>query len=296
MLLPNPRLPLDTMEQMFDKLKWEEARLTESWSVYDSFNFIVTAHHLWFDWTNNVGSAEQNARAAALPDDAKLFRQVLIDVPISAIKSFGVLAVYAAGGGSQPTCGRARFTFQTDFMRRLLAGSVGFTIAMVGLPAFAAKPAQARIKECNHHLEQRNSAMQARDWESMERFAVAYIKRCDTVDSPGNVSKAYWEVGTSWQMRENPDNALKYFNQCIQVFYGNTSCHTDKVSVLLSLQRKDQARQVHTMASKLVAGKLDDVDREMRRAASGDEKEALEIQRESLEINQQQLELYAKQL
>jgi hypothetical protein len=80
MLLPNPRLPLDTVEQMFDKLKWEEARLVESWSVYDSFNFIVTAHHLWFDWMEHAGSLEQQSRAAELPDDAKMIFQAVVDV------------------------------------------------------------------------------------------------------------------------------------------------------------------------------------------------------------------------
>ena len=79
-LLPNPRLPLDTMEQMFEKLKWEEARLVESWSVYDSFNFLVTAHHLWFDWLANAGSEEQQARAAGLPEDAKTVFQAVVDV------------------------------------------------------------------------------------------------------------------------------------------------------------------------------------------------------------------------
>lgn len=78
--LPNPRLPLDTAEQMFDKLKWEEARLVESWSVYDSFNFVVTAHHLWFDWLANVGTPEQRDRAHALPADAKMVFQAAADV------------------------------------------------------------------------------------------------------------------------------------------------------------------------------------------------------------------------
>jgi len=50
MTLPSPRLPIDTVEQLFDKLKWEEARLDDSWSVYDSWNFVLTAHHLYHDW------------------------------------------------------------------------------------------------------------------------------------------------------------------------------------------------------------------------------------------------------
>lgn len=78
--LPNPRLPLDTIEQMFEKLRWEEARLAESWSIYDSFNFLVTAHHLWFDWLKNAGSLEQQARGSGLPEEAKIVFQAVVDV------------------------------------------------------------------------------------------------------------------------------------------------------------------------------------------------------------------------
>jgi hypothetical protein len=79
---PSPRLPLNTVEEMFDKLKWENSRLRESWSVYDSFNFIVTAHHLYWDWIHEGQAAnpEQVARAKTLPADAKVVFQAIIDV------------------------------------------------------------------------------------------------------------------------------------------------------------------------------------------------------------------------
>jgi hypothetical protein len=78
--LPSPRLPLNTVEQLFDKLKWEEARLVQSWSVYDSWNFIVTANHLSVDWIAEKGSPATQAqrdRRSDLPDDAKrLFKAI----------------------------------------------------------------------------------------------------------------------------------------------------------------------------------------------------------------------------
>jgi len=79
---PSPRLPLNTVEGMLEKLRWEESRLTESWNVYDSFNFIVTAHHLYWDWIHEgqASSAEQMARAKALPPDAKVLFQAVTDV------------------------------------------------------------------------------------------------------------------------------------------------------------------------------------------------------------------------
>lgn len=75
------RLALDTAEDMFDKLKWEEARLDESWDVYDSFNFIVTAHHLYVDWLRpDSATASQIARKDALPEEAKDVFRAVIDV------------------------------------------------------------------------------------------------------------------------------------------------------------------------------------------------------------------------
>lgn len=62
---PSPRLPLHTADDLFKKLRWEEERLEQSWSEYDSFNFIVTAHHLYFDWIlkGNAATPEQVERA-----------------------------------------------------------------------------------------------------------------------------------------------------------------------------------------------------------------------------------------
>lgn len=75
------RLALDTAEDMFEKLKWEEARLMESWGIYDSFNFIVTAHHLYVDWLSlDSAKPSQVARKAALPSDAQIVFQAVIDV------------------------------------------------------------------------------------------------------------------------------------------------------------------------------------------------------------------------
>lgn len=82
-MLANPatRLALDTAYEMFEKLKWEEARLVESWGVYDSFNFIVTAHHLYVDWIKPPSATPaQIARKAALPSGAKEVFHAVRDV------------------------------------------------------------------------------------------------------------------------------------------------------------------------------------------------------------------------
>jgi hypothetical protein len=77
---PSPRLPINTVEELFDKLRWEEARLVESWSVYDSWNFVVTTYHLCEDWIRKEGSVATQAqrdRLGKLPPEAeRLFKAI----------------------------------------------------------------------------------------------------------------------------------------------------------------------------------------------------------------------------
>lgn len=68
-VLPSPRIPINTVEEMFNKLKWEEGRFLESLSVYDTWNFVVTAHHLSKDWIKKqpIATQDQKDRQASLP-------------------------------------------------------------------------------------------------------------------------------------------------------------------------------------------------------------------------------------
>lgn len=65
---------------MYEKLKWEAQRLEDGWSVYDSFNFVVTAHHLYHDWIKNCGSPEEKAKKCSLPEPAKMILQSIVDL------------------------------------------------------------------------------------------------------------------------------------------------------------------------------------------------------------------------
>jgi hypothetical protein len=76
-----PRLPIDSCEALFQKLKWDYIQLEKDWSsTYCAFNFVVTAYHLYQDWLPSAGSAEQKERRAALPDKGKLLFKVLRDI------------------------------------------------------------------------------------------------------------------------------------------------------------------------------------------------------------------------
>ncbi|MES2413528.1 MAG: hypothetical protein V4614_06975 [Pseudomonadota bacterium] len=75
-----PRLPINSCEALFSKLKWDYAQLTKDWSSYSTFNFVLTAYHLYQDWIKAAGTEEQKARKAALPEQGRLLFEVWRDV------------------------------------------------------------------------------------------------------------------------------------------------------------------------------------------------------------------------
>lgn len=74
------RFGLETCQNMFDKLKWEAHRLEDGWNVYDTFNFVVTANHLYIDWIRDCGSQEAKKKKDLLPKLAKMVMQTIIDL------------------------------------------------------------------------------------------------------------------------------------------------------------------------------------------------------------------------
>lgn len=80
LIKPPTRFSLETCQDMYEKLKWEAQRLENGWSVYDSFNFVVTAHHLYHDWIENCGSSETIGKKLSLPESAKMVMQTIIDL------------------------------------------------------------------------------------------------------------------------------------------------------------------------------------------------------------------------
>lgn len=77
----SPRLPIDSCEALFEKLKWDYMQLENDWSSsYCAFNFVVTAYHLYQDWIKQAGTAEQKGRIANLPEHGKLLFNVWRDV------------------------------------------------------------------------------------------------------------------------------------------------------------------------------------------------------------------------
>jgi len=72
---PAPRLPLGTCEDLLEKVKWDHQQLTGDWTTYKTFNFMLTANHLYKDWMEKVGSKEQKRRKREAGENfKKIFR------------------------------------------------------------------------------------------------------------------------------------------------------------------------------------------------------------------------------
>lgn len=79
--ITSPRLPIDSCEALFEKLKWDFVQLEKEWiSPYCTFNFVVTAYHLYQDWLKRAGTVEQKERRAQLPENGKLLFEVWRDI------------------------------------------------------------------------------------------------------------------------------------------------------------------------------------------------------------------------
>lgn len=78
--LPSPRIPINTCEDLFEKLKWDYEELKLGWHEYRSFNFVVTAYHLYADWFKSAGTLKQRQRLNKLPDSALTLFKTLRDI------------------------------------------------------------------------------------------------------------------------------------------------------------------------------------------------------------------------
>ena len=75
---PSTRFGLETCEDMYEKLRWEAARLEEEWGVYDTFNFdcysrtssgllpmvAIRSRRCFLSSLSTVGFARQRRRRA----------------------------------------------------------------------------------------------------------------------------------------------------------------------------------------------------------------------------------------
>lgn len=75
-----PRVAIDTCEGLMEKLRWEISELEKGWTEYRTFNFVVTAYHLYADWIEKTGHRQQRKNKGRLPASAKRLFNVLQDL------------------------------------------------------------------------------------------------------------------------------------------------------------------------------------------------------------------------
>jgi hypothetical protein len=80
--LPSPRIPLHSCAALLDKLKWDYAQFEDGWTEYRTFNFVITAYHLYVDWIKSAGSRSQKLRKGIISahPQGKLLFNTLRDI------------------------------------------------------------------------------------------------------------------------------------------------------------------------------------------------------------------------
>ncbi|MDP1889201.1 hypothetical protein [Polaromonas sp.] len=80
-----PVLGIGSSAELYEKLKFEGARLRTEWHPYDAFNFVLTAWHLYQDWLpvdrlNRPSHASAKLNKRKLPEEMVLVLDVLRDL------------------------------------------------------------------------------------------------------------------------------------------------------------------------------------------------------------------------
>jgi hypothetical protein len=78
-----PVFGINTSLDMFEKLRYESARLEQSMHPYDAFNFLVTAWHLFEDWAKSddrQALCRMKRHRAKLPREMNLVLDVVKDI------------------------------------------------------------------------------------------------------------------------------------------------------------------------------------------------------------------------
>ena len=78
-----PILGIYSSKDMFDKLTHESVRLQNGWHPYDAFNFLITAWHLFEDWTKSDDSralCRVKRHRSQLPTEMNLVLDIVRDL------------------------------------------------------------------------------------------------------------------------------------------------------------------------------------------------------------------------
>lgn len=130
-----------------------------------------------------------------------------------------------------------------------------------------------QVKACIQLTYEGVAALEADDWAQLDRIAKDYIESCHGVldkayiaNAYGNRSKANYELG-------NLDEAVIYANQCIDLYYFETSCHVQKFMSLASSGKLSEAKKSFFVAERVLAHAIKRNESNLHQASSDVDRE-----------------------
>lgn len=122
---------------------------------------------------------------------------------------------------------------------------------------------EEKARQCVTLIKEQTAALVARDWSQLERLAKQYLQDCKEVHDSEAYSGGYEHLAIANMYLGNEVAALAMSEKCINIFYGNSGCHVEKVQALIKLKRISEARDALEIAERLVAHLIDNNERHL---------------------------------
>ena len=152
-----------------------------------------------------------------------------------------------------------------------------------GLPVLAA---ESRAEACVGLINSRSASVEARDWPAAQRLSNRYIRECQAIATPQDLSSAYEILAIAQMEQKNRKRAELTARKCIEVWYQAAGCHVliaelqhadgkfedalatlDRADGIISFRLSANAREKQTSASKSRRLAFDASDEEMKSLA-----------------------------
>ena len=130
-----------------------------------------------------------------------------------------------------------------------------------------------RENQCITQFNELTATLGASDWPQLERLANRFLRDCKGVLIPEHYSMAYEYLAIANMNLKNPTAALAACEKCLETFYDNIGCHTNKLEILMGLDRFPEARTEFKIAENLVTRVIEQTERALREASDPSYKE-----------------------
>lgn len=176
-------------------------------------------------------------------------------------------------------------------MNLALSGSLAIIIALSSFHASGQELSDEAKRDCVEAINERTTAFVAEDWEVVERLAKSYLKSCNGAFGDLDLSEAQDKLAIAIIELHRPSEGLKAAESCIERYYGNSSCHVEKVVALNLLGRANEARKNLAIAFKVINHNIDSTQRALARPVGGLERERLDRELLKSDLNKYEAQI-----